>query len=200
MCDASNPNYSKRHPIKNAIDGTENWWQSPSLKNGKRYEWITININLRQVYEIAYVIIKSAISPLPSNWILERSIDGVNFYPWQYFARTDTECWERYRVRPSIGKLRYRSDDEVICTSMYSKNNVGNEEIDVSLINGRPSAESPDGISPTLREFIRAQHIRIRMQKIRTLKGNILYDANDIDKSDSSLTNRVCCLSCSFIF
>ncbi|KAH9420223.1 Laminin subunit alpha-2 [Dermatophagoides pteronyssinus] len=192
VCDASNPDYSKRHPIKNAIDGTENWWQSPSLKNGKRYEWITININLRQVYEIAYVIIKSAISPLPSNWILERSIDGINYYPWQYFAQTDTECWERYRVRPSIGKLRYRTDDEVICTSMYSKNNViAHEEIDISLINGRPGVETPDGISPTLREFIKAQHIRIRMQKIRTLKGNYFYDPNDIDKSDSTLTNRL---------
>lgn len=130
VCDASNPDFSKRHPIKNAIDGTESWWQSPSLKNGKRYEWVTININLRQVYEIAYVIIKSSISPLPLNWILERSIDGITYYPWQYFAQSDTECWEKYRVRPSIGKLRYRTDDEVICTSMYAKNNaIGNEEV-----------------------------------------------------------------------
>lgn len=100
------------------------------MKNGKRYEWITININLRQVYEVAYVVIKSAISPLPANWILERSVDGINFYPWQFFARTDTDCWERYRVRPTIGKVRYRIDDEVICTSLYSKADVlSNEEV-----------------------------------------------------------------------
>ena len=139
MCDSSNPDQSKRHPIRNAIDGTDNWWQSPTLKNGKRYEWVTININLRQIYEVAYVVIKSAISPLPANWILERSVDGINFYPWQYFARTDTDCWERYRVRPTIGKVRYRIDDEVICTSIYSKADVlSNEEV-CSLVSLMPN-------------------------------------------------------------
>ena len=63
------------------------------------------------------------------------------------------------------------------------------------MINGRPGVETPDGISQTLREFIKAQHIRIRMQKIRTLKGNYFYDPNDIDKSDSTLTNRVCIIN-----
>ncbi|OTF83038.1 hypothetical protein BLA29_012684, partial [Euroglyphus maynei] len=29
------------------------------------------------------------------------------------------------------------------------------------------------------------------MQKIRTLKGSFFYDPNDIDKSDSTLTNRL---------
>lgn len=110
------------------------WWQSPTLQSGQRYQWITINVNLRQVYQVEYVSIKSAISPLPANWILERSIDGINYSPWQYFAQTDTECWERYRIRPTIGKVRYRTDDEVVCTSYYSKNEtLDNGEVIVRL-------------------------------------------------------------------
>ena len=197
ICDSSSPDLSKRHPISNAIDGTESWWQSPTLQLGKRYEWITININLRQVYEVAYVVMKSAISPLPDNWILERSMDGITYQPWQYFARSDTECWERFRVRPTIGKVRYRSDDEVICTSFYAKNDqLTNGEVHVSLVNGRPGAEDSSGtISYSLREFTKAQHVRLRFQKIRSFHGSLLYDPNDLDKADKTLTRRV-----SFIF
>jgi laminin alpha 1/2 len=102
----------------------DSWWQSPTLQNGKKFEWVTITINLRQLYQIAYIVVKSAISPLPGNWILEKSTDGQTYRPWQYYALTDTECWESYRVKPTIGKIRYRSDDEVICTSFYSKSDV----------------------------------------------------------------------------
>jgi len=102
----------------------DSWWQSPTLQNGKKYEWITITIDLRQIYQIAYIVVKSAISPLPGNWILERSTDGLTYKPWQYYALTDTECWESYRVKPTIGKIIYRTDDEVICTSFYSKSDV----------------------------------------------------------------------------
>ncbi|GLD73874.1 laminin subunit alpha-2 isoform X1 [Lates japonicus] len=53
------------------------------------------------VFQIAYVIIKAANSPRPGNWILERSIDGVTFDPWQYYAITDTECLTRFNINPS---------------------------------------------------------------------------------------------------
>jgi laminin alpha 1/2 len=36
VCDAASPDPSKRHPIANAIDGTDAWWQSPTLQNGKK--------------------------------------------------------------------------------------------------------------------------------------------------------------------
>lgn len=192
VCDSLNVDKSKHHTIKYAIDGLDTWWQSPTLQNGKRYEWVTIQINLRQVYQISYVVIKSAISPLPANWILERSVDGANWAPWQYFARTDTECWERYHVRPTIGKIRFRTDDEVICTSIYSKNDtLENGEAYISLLNGRPGIDGPEGMSSTLRDFTRAQYVRLRLQKVRTLNGNVLYDDQDLDKSDKSLTRRV---------
>jgi hypothetical protein len=38
-----------QHPITNAIDGTHSWWQSPSLAMGKEYEYVTIDIDLKQV-------------------------------------------------------------------------------------------------------------------------------------------------------
>ncbi|MGH0147204.1 UNVERIFIED_CONTAM: hypothetical protein FKN15_055746 [Acipenser sinensis] len=75
----------------------------------------------REVFQIAYVIIKAANSPRPGNWILERSMDGDTFEPWQYFAITDTECLTRFNILPRTGPPSYTKDDDVICTSYYSK-------------------------------------------------------------------------------
>lgn len=74
-----------------------------------------------QVFQIAYVIVKAANSPRPGNWILERSLDGVDYQPWQYYAITDSECLTRYNIHPRPGTPSYVKDDEVICTSYYSK-------------------------------------------------------------------------------
>lgn len=64
---------------------------------------------------------KAANSPRPGNWILERSLDGVDYQPWQYYAITDSECLTRYNIHPRPGTPSYMKDDEVICTSYYSK-------------------------------------------------------------------------------
>lgn len=76
---------------------------------------------LFQVFQVAYVIIKAANAPRPGNWILERSVDGVEFSPWQYYAVSDTECLTHYNITPRRGPPTYRADDEVICTSYYSR-------------------------------------------------------------------------------
>ena len=76
---------------------------------------------LFQVFQVAYVIIKAANAPRPGNWILERSVDGVKFSPWQYYAVRDTECLTHYNITPRRGPPTYRADDEVICTSYYSR-------------------------------------------------------------------------------
>lgn len=73
------------------------------------------------MYQIEYVIVKAANSPRPAAWILERSIDGEDFQAWQYYAPTDEECWTRYSMPPVLGKPTYTQDDEVICTSFYSR-------------------------------------------------------------------------------
>ncbi|XP_042869956.1 laminin subunit alpha-1-like [Penaeus japonicus] len=48
-CDSRSPDPTRRHPITHAIDGTNSWWQSPTLAAGRRYEWVTITLDLRQV-------------------------------------------------------------------------------------------------------------------------------------------------------
>ncbi|XP_036906226.1 laminin subunit alpha-1 isoform X2 [Sturnira hondurensis] len=183
VCDSHSANPKERHPISNAIDGTNNWWQSPSIQNGREYHWVTITLDLRQVFQVAYVIIKAANAPRPGNWILERSLDGTKFSPWQYYAVSDTECLTRYNITPRRGPPTYRADDEVICTSYYSRLvPLEHGEIHTSLINGRPSA---DDLSPKLLEFTSARYIRLRLQRIRTLNADLMTlshrDPKDLD-------------------
>nr|XP_046228315.1 laminin subunit alpha-2 isoform X2 [Scatophagus argus] len=183
ICNQRSAKTYELHPIEYAIDGTNQWWQSPSIKNGMEYHYVTITLDLKQVFQIAYVIVKAANSPRPGNWILERSIDGVTFEPWQYYAITDTECLTRFNINPRRGPPSYTRDDEVICTSFYSKiHPLENGEIHTSLINGRPSADDP---SPTLLNFTSARYIRLVLQRIRTLNADLmtltLRDHKDID-------------------
>ncbi|XP_060056690.1 laminin subunit alpha-1 [Erinaceus europaeus] len=183
ICDGSSANPKERHPISHAIDGTNNWWQSPSIQNGRENHWVTITLDLRQVFRVAYIIIKAANSPRPGNWILERSLDGEMFSPWQYYAVSDSECLTRYNITPRRGPPTYRSDDEVICTSYYSRLvPLEHGEIHTSIINGRPSA---DDLSPKLLEFTSARYIRLRLQRIRTLNADLMTlshrDPKDLD-------------------
>lgn len=46
-CNAADPN--KAHPITNAVDGTERWWQSPSLSQGLNYDEVNVTLDLGQV-------------------------------------------------------------------------------------------------------------------------------------------------------
>jgi len=47
FCDSSDPDLS--HPIRNAIDGSHSFWQSPSLAVDNAHEFVTIDIDLGQV-------------------------------------------------------------------------------------------------------------------------------------------------------
>ncbi|XP_055088114.1 laminin subunit alpha-2 isoform X4 [Periophthalmus magnuspinnatus] len=183
ICHQQSSKPNERHPIEYATDGTNRWWQSPSIMNGMEYHYVTITLDLKQVFQIAYIIIKAANSPRPGNWVLERSIDGVTFEPWQYYAITDTECLTRFNINPRTGIPSYTRDDEVICTSFYSKiHPLENGEIHTSLINGRPSADDP---SPTLLNFTSARYIRLVLQRIRTLNADLMtltqHDPKEID-------------------
>ncbi|KAM7136528.1 laminin subunit alpha-2 isoform 6-T6 [Molossus nigricans] len=189
ICNQNSSNPYQRHPITNAIDGKNTWWQSPSIKNGIEYHYVTITLDLQQVFQIAYVIVKAANSPRPGNWILERSLDDVEYKPWQYHAVTDTECLTLYNIYPRTGPPSYSKDDEVICTSFYSKiHPLENGEIHISLINGRPSADDP---SPELLEFTSARYIRLRFQRIRTLNADLMMFAHkDPREIDPIVTRR----------
>lgn len=41
--------FLEHHPIEYAIDGTNRWWQSPSIKNGMDYHYVTVTLDLQQV-------------------------------------------------------------------------------------------------------------------------------------------------------
>ncbi|XP_072306440.1 laminin subunit alpha-1 [Eucyclogobius newberryi] len=182
-CDSRSASHHERHPIKNAIDGTNEWWQSPSIKNGRQFHWVTITLDLKQIFQVAYIIIKAANSPRPGNWILERSLDGVSFEPWQFYAISDSECLTRYNITPRLGPPTYKSDTEVICTSYYSRlEPLEDGEIHTSLLNGRPGS---DDLTSALLDFTSARYIRLRLQRIRTLNADLMtlstHDPRDID-------------------
>uniref|UniRef100_A0A8C1IXI9 Laminin subunit alpha 2 n=1 Tax=Cyprinus carpio TaxID=7962 RepID=A0A8C1IXI9_CYPCA len=183
QCRTCNLKSDYRHPIEYAIDGTNRWWQSPSIMNGMDFHYVTVTLDLQQIFQIAYVILKAANSPLPGNWNLERSLDGETYIPWQYYAITDTECITRFNIVPRTGPPSYMHDEEVICTSFYAKiHPLENGEIHTSLINGHPSVDDP---TPTLLNFTSACYIRLRFQRIRTLNADLmtlaLNDPRDID-------------------
>ncbi|KAM6908341.1 laminin subunit alpha-1 [Lycodopsis pacificus] len=188
-CDANSVLTKERHPITNAIDGTNHWWQSPSIKNGRQFHWITITLDLKQIFQVAYIIIKAANSPRPGNWILERSLDGVTFDPWQFYAISDSECLSRYNMTPRLGPPTYKSDTEVICTSYYSRlNPLEHGEIHTSLINSRPGA---DDLTSELLNFTSARFIRLKLQRIRTLNADLMtLSARDPREIDPIVTRR----------
>ncbi|XP_068200121.1 laminin subunit alpha-1 [Antennarius striatus] len=188
-CDANSVLPKERHPITNAIDGTNQWWQSPSIKNGRQFHWVTVTLDLKQIFQVAYVIIKAANSPRPGNWILERSLDGVNFDPWQYYAISNSECLSRYNITPRLGPPTYKNDTEVICTSYYARlDPLEHGEIHTSLINGRPGAED---LTSELLNFTSARYIRLKLQRIRTLNADLMtLSARDPKDIDPIVTRR----------
>nr|XP_018899369.1 PREDICTED: laminin subunit alpha-1 [Bemisia tabaci] len=130
-----------------------------------------------QVYQIAYVIVKAAISPRPGNWILERSVDGETFSPWQYFAISNEECWTKYGLQASHGNHAFQYDSEVICTSYFSRlKPLEGGEIHTFLIKGRPGANSS---SDELMEFTRARYVRLRLQKLNVPTERMLSHLPD---------------------
>ena len=49
ICDARSVDEDQRHPIENAIDGSQRWWQSPSINEGSDYQYVTVTLDLGQV-------------------------------------------------------------------------------------------------------------------------------------------------------
>ncbi|XP_051961295.1 laminin subunit alpha-5-like [Xyrauchen texanus] len=173
ICTSEDTN--RAHPISNAIDGTERWWQSPPLSRSTKYNVVNVTMDLGQLFHVAYVLIKFANSPRPDLWVLEHSIDfGKTYQPWQYFASSKRDCIERFGQR-SIERISH--DNDVICTTEYSRIvPLENGEIVVSLVNGRPGAMN-FSYSPFLRDFTKATNIRLRFLRTNTLLGHLMGKA-----------------------
>uniref|UniRef100_A0A672MXZ0 Laminin, alpha 5 n=1 Tax=Sinocyclocheilus grahami TaxID=75366 RepID=A0A672MXZ0_SINGR len=173
ICTSKDTN--RAHPINNAIDGTERWWQSPPLSRSAKYNTVNVTLDLGQLFHVAYVLIKFANSPRPDLWVLEHSIDfGKTYKPWQFFASSKRDCIERFGQRTIE---RINRDDDIICTTEYSRIvPLENGEIVVSLVNGRPGAMN-FSYSPVLREFTKATNIRLRFLHTNTLLGHLMGKA-----------------------
>ncbi|XP_042654043.1 laminin subunit alpha-3 isoform X2 [Tyto alba] len=181
-CNAADP--SKAHPVTNAVDGTERWWQSPPLSMGLKYNEVNVTLDLGQLFHVAYILIKFANSPRPDLWILERSVDfGRTYTPWQYFAHSKADCLERFGKEAN---LPVRRDSDVLCTTEYSRIlPLENGEIVVSLVNGRPGAKNFT-YAPSLREFTKATNIRLHFLRTNTLLGHLISKA----QRDPTVTRR----------
>ncbi|KAF7654917.1 hypothetical protein LDENG_00063180 [Lucifuga dentata] len=181
-CSSIDPN--KAHPVTNAIDGTERWWQSPPLSRGMGNNEVNVTLDLGQLFHVAYVLIKFANSPRPDLWVLERSVDhGRTYSPWQYFAHSKGECIERFGKQPNVRILK---DDDQLCTTEYSRIiPLENGEIVVSLVNGRPGSKNFT-YSPVLRDFTKATNIRMRFLRTSTLLGHLISKA----QRDPTVTRR----------
>uniref|UniRef100_A0A8C5TBM3 Laminin subunit alpha 3 n=1 Tax=Malurus cyaneus samueli TaxID=2593467 RepID=A0A8C5TBM3_9PASS len=181
-CNAADP--SKAHPITNAIDGTERWWQSPPLSMGSKYNEVNVTLDLGQLFHVAYILIKFANSPRPDLWILERSVDfGKTYTPWQYFAHSKADCLERFGKEAN---LPVRRDSDVLCTTEYSRIlPLENGEVVISLVNGRPGAKNFT-YSPGLQEFTKATNIRLRFLRTNTLLGHLISKT----QRDPTVTRR----------
>ncbi|XP_073539088.1 laminin subunit alpha-5 [Phyllobates terribilis] len=174
----------KSHPITNAIDGTERWWQSPPLSRGMEHNEVNVTLDLGQVFHVAYVWIKFANSPRPDLWVLERSTDfGATYHPWQYFASSKRDCIERFGAQTL---QRITKDDDVICATEYSRIvPLENGEIVVPLVTKRPGAFN-FSYSPLLRNFTKATNIRLRFMRTNTLLGHLMGKA----QGDPTVTRR----------
>ncbi|KAF3860796.1 hypothetical protein F7725_001051, partial [Dissostichus mawsoni] len=158
-CDICSQAESDRaHPITNAVDGTERWWQSPPLSRNTEFNEVNVTLDLGQLFHVAYVLIKFANSPRPDLWVLERSRD----------------CIERFGQQ-SIERIS--NDNDVICTTEYSRIvPLENGEVVVSLVNGRPGAMN-FSYSPVLRDFTKATNIKLRFLRTNTLLGHLMGKA-----------------------
>lgn len=58
-CNSNDPN--KAHPVTNAIDGTERWWQSPPLSRGLGHNEVNVTLDLGQVRSSYITLIQSAV-------------------------------------------------------------------------------------------------------------------------------------------
>lgn len=83
------------------------------MANGLSYEKVNITLDLRQEYQVAYVIVKAGNSPRPGTWMLEKSLDGINYFPWQYFGMIDADCMRTFGIPASTGVPKFNKDDEV---------------------------------------------------------------------------------------
>lgn len=93
-----------------------------------------------------------------------------------------------FGVPATVGVPKFTQDDEVICTSYFSKlNPLEQGEIHTSLVNGRPGA---DHSSVSLQNFTRTRFVKLRLLGLRTLYADLMVINRRDGKLDQSVTRR----------
>uniref|UniRef100_A0A672UXB2 Laminin subunit alpha-2 n=1 Tax=Strigops habroptila TaxID=2489341 RepID=A0A672UXB2_STRHB len=110
ICDQRSRVPQQRHPITNAIDGKNTWWQSPSIQNGIEYHYVTITLDLQQVDFCLFVSAKA--------FFLARSLDGVDYH--ECLTHDEVICtsyyskihpWRNGEIHTSLINGRPSADD-----------------------------------------------------------------------------------------
>ena len=57
--DAGGP--AERHPIEFAVDGSNRWWQSPTIANGRQFNRVSVVLDLKQVFIYLFVEISNEV-------------------------------------------------------------------------------------------------------------------------------------------
>lgn len=117
-----------------------------------------------QIYQVIKIHLRTSNSPRPAAWILEKSLNGDVFVPWQYFATSHDDCRERYGSVPvqDVDGYEFKDDAEVTCSTEFSKPTpLENAEVKLFLMKGRPGVNSS---SLALLDFTLARYVRLRFQ------------------------------------
>eukprot|EP00118_Oscarella_pearsei_P005184 m.23504 g.23504 ORF g.23504 m.23504 type:complete len:5054 (+) comp28492_c0_seq1:2267-17428(+) len=144
---------SDAHPVNyiNDVNPLTRWQSYPGRKE------VNITINLGYTVEVPYMIAQFY-TPRPKAMIYEKSLDGVNYSPLQYFA---DDC-QSYFGLSNNGLLA--TSTAVNCLTSYSQQ-IPTSQGQVAFRfqdQTRPQAATYDN-SPSLRQAVLASYVRLRM-------------------------------------
>jgi len=86
VCDDSSTR--ERHPIDFAIDGSNRWWQSPTIANGRQFNWVTITLDLKQVRSVLSSLLHARRCPTAFGF------SSLGPWPWRLKSGL-TRWWDR---------------------------------------------------------------------------------------------------------
>uniref|UniRef100_UPI0035901A93 laminin subunit alpha-2-like n=1 Tax=Myxine glutinosa TaxID=7769 RepID=UPI0035901A93 len=125
FCNMNSLYPTERHPITNAIDGTNSWWQSPSIQNGLQYHYVTITLDLQQSYTMAE----------------EMDFEVKEFVEKMGLSAQDVELLRKCNYQVNCSSDNRSENDPALFRSQYSGSTGGGCLLDEDSIAFRPRSE-----------------------------------------------------------
>lgn len=124
ICTSEDTN--RAHPINNAIDGTERWWQSPPLSRSTKYNEVNVTLDLGQVcYWCIPYICQLSITPPPTRTyrvqIIQRTVESSDTRLQQALLWIAHEC-RISRVDPKLSLIHSYSSLEYLEVFFFALN------------------------------------------------------------------------------